>query len=246
MTAVFHLSNHPPSPIEIAKDVQGQLAAFLDANPVVETGEQAREAKLMVDRAKAALDEMEIARDGEVRPLNTKVKEINAGYKAVSEPLARILDALKDRLAAFIAAEEARRLAALEEARKRKEEAERLAREAEAREAEAKDDAAQGVIDANVGAAIAEADAAFADYRVADREAQRAERDAHVKIGGGFGRSLSLRKKETLIVEDAGKLLRAVGMTPKIEEALIAAARDYRRLKGKLPVGIRSETDRAL
>lgn len=237
--------NNPPSTIDVAKTVQTTLADYLARQPVIQNETEAREAKGMIDRGKVALDEMETDRDRQVRPLNDRVRTINNTFKSVREPFERVFDEVKARLATFVRAEEIRLQAEADERRRLADEAEQIAREAEAREAEAKEDAAAGVF-TDVGAAVTEADAAFSDFNRATREAARADRDAHVKIGGGFGRSLSLRNKETLTIENAAQCLKAVGLTPKIQEAMLSAARDYRKLKGKLPAGVRSDVERGL
>ena len=135
------------------------------------------------------------------------------------------------------AAERAARIAA---------EAEKAAREAEARESEALENAAVGEVGVDVVQVTYEADQAFDDYERKSRFAARAERDAKVKIGGGFGRTAALREKETLVVEDAVTALAAVGLTDKISEALLSAARDYRKRYDALPPGIGASYERVL
>ena len=254
MTAHLRLDhNNPPTPIEFASATIGELSTWMADHPVIQSEEDAREAKLLIDRAKAALEAVETERDGKVRPLNEQVKAINGEYKALHNTDAKspgtfdkVLGELKQRLGAFLLAEEARRAREAEDARRKLEEAERVAREAEAREAEALANAAAGEIGVDVAAVTQEADTAFKDYERQSRFAERAERDTKVKIGGGFGNAASLRTKETLILEDAKACLKAVGVTEKVREALLSAARDYRKLKGELPKGVRAETERAL
>ena len=79
----------------------------------------------------------------------------------------------------------------------------------------------------------------------------RAERETHVKVGAAPGaRALSLRTKEELTVDDAKKLIAAllkVGpLSEKVQDALLSAARDYRKVKGKLPDGVLAKQVRAL
>lgn len=245
--------NNPPPPIEFAKIALDEVSAWMAEHPVILTEDDARQAKLLIDRAKAALEAVEAERDSKVRPLNEQVKAINAEYKALHNAdakspgtLDKILNELKSRLGAFLRAEEDRRLAAAAAERARLEEAERLAREAEAREADAIENAAAGEIGVDVAAVTGEADAAFKAFERQSRFAERAERDTKVKIGGGFSNAVSLRTRETLVLDDAKACLKAVGVTPKIEEAMLSAARDYRKLKGELPKGVRAETERAL
>ena len=104
-----------------------------------------------------------------------------------------------------------------------------------------------GEVGAGLGAASLDADDAIAAAKRAEREAAVAERDAAtVRVGGGWGRVASLRTKETLVVSDAAKAIKAIGMTDKIRDAILSSARDYRKLKGKLPAGIDATTERAL
>lgn len=236
--------NHPPSPIEMAKKTRTAVANFLQDMPVVTTDNDARQTKLIIDRAKASLDEMEDARKREVGPLNLRVSTINESYKAASRPLTALLDQLKSRLAAYIRAEQERREREAEAARQAALEAERIAREAEQREREAIDNAAVGEC-ADVGAAIEDADSAFNDFAKADRTATRAERDMHVKIGGGFRRAASLRTVETLVLVDPFQAIKAIGTTAKIREAILSSARDYRKLNGELPAGVRATHEQA-
>ena len=253
MTAHLRLGdNNPPNPIEFATATLNSLSEWMAEHPVVLTDDEAREAKLLIDRAKAALEDVEKERDAKVRPINEQVREINSAYKALHNTSGqpgtfdKILGELKTRLAAFLRAEEQRRQREAEEQRRRLEEAERMAREAEAREAEALANAAAGEIGVDVAAVTNEADSAFKAFERQSRFAERAERDTKVKIGGGFGNAASLRTKETLFLDDPKACLKAVGLTEKVKEALLSAARDYRRLKGELPKGVRAETERAL
>jgi hypothetical protein len=244
-------NNPPPDTIASARSAFNVLSQYLKSEPVVETREQAKAAKGQIDLAKSALDALESERDGLVRPLNERVKAVNEEFRAAREPLKRLLDEVKARLDRYLEAEERRRLAELEERRCAAQEAERLAREAEAVEAEAKENAAEGEF-TDVGAATAEADARFDEFKRADRAARIAERDANVRIGDGFGRSLSRRTTETLQVDDPVKALRALmkergGALPeKIGDAIKSAARDYRKAKGELPPGVSSIATRSL
>lgn len=245
--------NNPPSVIEFAGQSIHAISEWMKENPVIETEDQARDAKPLIDRAKAALDEMEDERDGKVRPLNEQVAEINAKYKALhnADPKKpgvydKIFGELKARFAAFLRAEETKRQAAAEAARKAAEEAERIAREAEAREAEALQSAAQGELGVDVAVVTDEADEAFADYQRQSRFAARAERDSKVKIGGGFGQAVSLRTKETLHLDSYNKAITAIGPHEKIKEAILSAAREYRKQHGRLPDGVRAETERVV
>lgn len=245
--------NNPPGPIEMAQSIIQTLSDWMADHPVIQTEEDARAAKPLIDRAKAAMDELEAERDGKVRPLNEKVAEINAEYKAVhnTDPkkpgtFNKVFNELKARVADYLRKEEQKRLAAAAEARRIQEEAERQAREAEEREREALDNASAGEVGVDVAAVTKEADESFSTFERQSRFADRAERDTKVKIGGGFAGAVSLRTAETLTLDDPLKALVVIGVTDKIRDAILSAARDYRKANGKLPDGVSSTKERKL
>jgi chromosome segregation ATPase len=245
--------NKPPGPIELARVTIDAMSEFMKDNPVIDSEDTAREAKLLCDRAKAALDEIEAERDKSVRPLNEQVSAINAKYKALHNTDSkkpgtydRIFTELKARLSAFLIKQEEIKRKEAERAAAEAAEAERLAREAEQRELEAKANAKVGEVDVDVVAATEEADATFAQFEQASRFAARAERDTKVKVGGGFGKAAALRKVETLHLENYGRAIKAIGPHPKIEEGILAAAREYRKDHGQLPDGVTATTERKL
>lgn len=245
--------NKPPETIEAAQDTMTALSAWMAEHPVIEIEDDAREAKKLLDRAKGCAGEIENDRDRLVRPLNEQIDTINGKYKAVhnKDPkkpgtLDRIVLELKARLGIFIKAEEVKRAAEAERLRLAAEEAARIAREAEASEREAIANANAGELGVDVTQVVVEADSRFADFQKADREAQRAERNEHVKIGGGWGNAVSLRTKETLVLISYSRAITAIGPNDKIQEAILSAARDYRKLYGKLPDGVTAETTREL
>ena len=245
--------NNPPGPIEMAESIMRVLSDWMQDHPVIQTEEDARAAKPLIDRAKAAMDELEAERDGKVRPLNEQVAQINAEYKAVhnADPkkpgtFNKVFNELKSRVAEYLRKEEQKRLAAAAEARRIQEEAERQAREAEAREREALESAAVGEIGVDVAAVTKEADAAFEAFERQSRFADRAERDIRVKLGGGFGASVGLRTAETLQVDDVLKAIVIIGVTERIREVILTEARAYRKANGRLPDGISATTERKL
>lgn len=245
-------SNNPPGPIEHAQSVVDDINAWLADHPVIESEDQAREAKPYLDRAKAAFEEVESERDGKVRPLNEKVKATNETYKALhnTDPkkpgrFDKIVIELKARVAAFMLREEEKRRVAAEKARLAQEEAERIAREAEAKEAEALENAKAGEV-VDVAEVTKHADEAFSEFERQSRFAARAERDTKVKIGGGFGRSASLRNVETLHLESYSKALKAIGPHDKIRDAILSVAREYRKEHGALPDGVTATYERGL
>lgn len=245
--------NNPPGPLEMAESIMQALSDWMKDHPVIETEDDARAAKPLIDRAKAAMDEIEAERDGKVRPLNEQVTQINAEYKAVHNvdpkkpgTFNRVFNELKTRVADYLRCEEQKRLAAAAEARRIQEEAERQAREAEEREREALSNASAGEVDIDVATVTKEADEAFQTFERQSRFADRAERDTKVKIGGGFASAVSLRTAETLNLDDALKALVVIGVTDKIRDAILSAARDYRKLNGELPDGVSSIKERKL
>lgn len=245
--------NLPPGPIEAARPTITDLSIWMQEHPVIETEIQAREAKLLLDRAKACAGDIEDERDRLVRPLNEQIAEINTVYKAVHNSdhkrpgsLDKIVAELKSRLTGFARVEEAKRLAEAERKRREAEEAERIAREAEQRERDAFENARSGELGVDVASVIEQADTAFVGFQRADREAARAERDAQVRIGGGWGKTLTLRTQETLILDDPIQAIRAMGVNEKLRDAILSAARDYRKLHDRLPVGVSAVTERKI
>ena len=245
--------NNGPDLIDFSRETMATLSEWMAEHPAVENEDDAREAKKLLDRAKSCAGDIEAERDKLVRPLNEQIDEINARYKAVHNKdskrpgtLDKVVNELKARLADFIRAEEARRYAEAEAARRAAEEAERLAREAEAREREAIENAKAGELGVDVTQVVVEADSRFADFKKADREAARAERSADVRIGGGWGRAASLRTKETLILDDPIQAIRAIGVNEGIRDAILTAARAYRKIHNKLPNGVSAVTERQL
>lgn len=236
--------NRPPSQIDTAGEITSSINSWLKDHPVIQTEEMAREAKVLIDRGKLGVKDLEDEREQKVKPLNLQVQEINKVYRPVKDLLQKVTYEATRRITDFLAREEAKRIKAAEEARKKAEEAERIAREAEQRERDTIADAEVGAV-VDVAASVSAADEAFAAYQRQQRAANLAERETKVKIGGGFTRALSLRNKETLTVTDAISAISAIGLTPDIEAAILKGARAYRTLHQELPPGIHSTTERA-
>lgn len=245
--------NQPPGVIDAAHDTMAALADWMKDRPVIETAADAEGAKLLLDRARGCAGEVEAERVRQVTPLNEHVAEINATFKPIHNTdakkpgtLDKVVQQLKDRLAAFIKAEQTKREEAAEQARVAALLAERLAREAEAKEREAIDNARNGELGVDVTQVVVEANSRFADFKKADRTAARAEKATNVRVGGGWGRSASLRTVETLILDDPFRAIEDMGVSAKLEEAILSAARDYRVKHEKLPSGISAKTERKL
>ena len=244
--------NHPPSAIELAKLTIEALGAFLQDHPVIVNEAEAREAKLIKDRADMALREVEAERDAHVRPLNEEVASINTVYHRWHNTNPKkpgtwdtLLSELRVRLTAYVSAEERRRQAAAEAARRLAAEAACKAREAEERERAAAAEARDGVC-TDIAAMTAEADHAFAQFERAERQAIRAQEATHVRLTGGFGKAASLRTHEILAVTDWRAAIEEMGLTDPLREAIITAARAYRKAFGELPDGISRTKERSI
>lgn len=238
--------NNPPGPIEHADETVAALGSWMAEHPVILNEEDAREGKLLVDRAKAAAEEMENERTALVRPLNEQVKTINDRYRPHKATLEGTLKVLVDRLDSFTARLEEQRRVEADNKRRELEAAEMAARAAEVAEQEAVDNAATGELGIDVAQTTQNADAAFELYKLAEREAARADRNTKVKIGGGFRRALTRREKETLEVTDWMEAVAFMGLTDKIKEAILTEARAFRQEFKELPPGITATYDRSL
>lgn len=237
--------NQPPDMSIMVGEVAQNLSDWMKDNPVIADESKAREAKIKIDVGKLAIADLEAERTAKVKPLNEQVKTINEGYRAPRELLRKVLDELERRVTDFLAKEEAKRIVAAEEARKAAEIAEQLARGAERSEQIALSNAAAGELDVSVMDAVAEADRSFTAYQKAERQAQIAEREAgNVRLGGGFTRALSLRSTEVLHVTDLMAAVGAMKESARITEAVIKAARSYKKVYGKYPPGIEVQIER--
>lgn len=238
--------NQPPHAIDYAREAMADLNRFLSDNPVIQTIEQAKEGALFVERTRKTIADMEDVRKKDVAPLNEKVKAINEVYRAVRDPLDGVLAELKRRLTDFTARLEAIRIREAEEARLEAQRLEMEARRAEEAEREAKDSATFGEV-TDVAAAIVEADQKYTAFAQADRAASIAERDTHVRLPSQLGgKALSMRTAETLILNDPIAAINAIGVTENIRDAILSAARSYRKLMGELPPGISSDRKRQI
>lgn len=248
--------NHPPGPIEHARETIETLGKWMADHPVIQTDADAREAKLLIDRAKTALESVETERDSKVRPLNEQVSAINAEYKALHNPdgkksgkwgvYDRIFNELKARMEAYLKAEEDKRIEAARIAAEAVRKAEQDARDAEAREREAIENARAGEIGVDVMTATQEADASFKTFEQSRRTLEIAQVDSRFKVGGGFQKPLGLRTSKKLVLNDVEAAIKAIGLTEGIREAVLSSARDYRKLRGALPAGVAEIEERVL
>lgn len=238
--------NQPPGAISFAKESATALSDWMKDHPVVDTEDAARAAKLLLDRAKSSLESMETERDAQVRPLNEQVKAINDRYRSPRTMLEKVRNALVDRLTAYARRLEAERQRAAEEARRAAEAAAKAAQEAAERERQAREEAEQGVCDIDLGQVTQEAEQAIHDLGRAGRTAQRAERDTKVRIGGGFGRVMTLRDEEILTIANIHAAIEDLFPNQDIADAVLKAARAYRRENDEMPRGIAASYQRGL
>lgn len=237
-------SNSDIAAIHAAEDTLNALNDWMKDHPVIENEDDARSGKSLLDRGKLAIDDLEDERRAKVDPLNAQVKGINDAYRPSRSALDEIVHILWQRLTAFMKAEEEKRLEAARQARKLAEQKEREAREAEAKEKEGLANAEAGELDVDAVELIQQADTAFTEFKAAERAANVAERDAKVKIGGGFRRAIGLRTKEVLVLTDIIECLDDLGSIPEgVEAEMLKAARAYRKINKRLPKGIEAREE---
>lgn len=244
MNEVGH--NKPPSMIEVCDQVAGDLNGWLAEHPVILTEDEVRDAKLLLDRSKLGLKDLEDERDKKVRPLNEQVKTINDEYRPTKGIVSTLNEELGKRIEAYILAEEAKRIAEAREAARRAAEAEAAARAAERAEQEALDARNTGELGIDIKTATTTADTAFREYERAERAAQVAEKATHVKVGGGFSRATSLRKVKVYNITDAAAALHAIGVTDDIRDAIVKGAKAYHEEHGEIPPGILMHEERKI
>jgi len=238
--------NNPPDMTITANEAAKDLSDWMAENPVIETHDAARDAKNQIDRAKICLKELDDERDGKVRPLNEKVREINLYYKSPRSVLERVSEELANRFGGFLRAEELRRIEAANAARRIAEENEYKAREAERVEQEALRNAAAGELGIDTKAVVVEANDAFRDHERSQRAAELADRETKVKIRGIFGRASSLRDKETLTIIDPLLVMATTGANEEIIKQLKSLAKAYRKLHNRLPDGVEATIEREI
>lgn len=249
--AVIGGNNPPePTPLERADEAMVALSNFLNETPVIETGPHLVEAKRLVEHARGACAELEAERAEKVRPHNDSVAIINAAYKKIHNTdskkpgmLDRVLGEVRARLTAYGVAEEAKRAREAEELRAAAVLAEQAARDAEAAEQQAKHDAVVGVMDTGVADKIKAADEKFAEFEAASRFAARAEKGVAFRIGGG-AKALGMRTEKTLVLENYGRAIKAIGPCDTIRDAILTAARAYKKQHGVLPDGVTETSER--
>ncbi len=237
--------NQPPSQIDTLGEACAAVGAWLKITPVVTTEEEARAGKPHVDRLRLGLQDMEAELQTRTKPKLDEINVIRDEYRSIRKLTETLLEETKDRINTWAIQEEQHRRKCAEEARQRAEEAERLARSAEAAEQAAVEESRLGV-ETDIAEATKEADEKFTAFEKAQRELARAQRETKVKVGGGFGRALSSRFKETLVVTDPQQAINKLGWSSRVVEAILTEAREYRRRFGHLPDGVMAETERKM
>ena len=240
------IGHNNPSLVEHGLDTVKALNEWTNEHPVIQSEEEAREGKLLVDRAKLCAKDMDVERRQRQQPHTEEIEKIRTEYREPQSLLEKACAELTRRLNAYVETERINREKAAQEARKAAEEAAKRAAEVIETERRAREEADSGVLDANVVDAVADTEVAVKMAEKAERIAARAERDTKVKVGGGFRRALSQRNIETLVVEDASAALQALGVTDHIREAILTSARKYREVIGELPDGVSATYERTL
>ncbi len=246
--AVIGGNNPPPDVIENARSVYKVVSAFLAENPAIVDEDAARKANEVRDQGVNMVKALSAADVAETKPMYDAWKDAKARWKKPTDALTQVLAELSNRLAAFMRAEEAKRQAIAEEARKKAAELERIAREAEAAEQAAILAAKEGEF-SDAGAAMAKADIAFDQFKDARAEAKVATREEDVRLRSRFGsKATTLRTVETLHVDDPVAALKSMWPDAGIEAALLTAARAWRKAHGgeALPAGIRRTTEQKI
>jgi hypothetical protein len=241
-------ADNQPSRIDFAVEAYDELRTYLKSHPVVMSQDDAQAGAAVNERTLVALNEARAERETKTRPFRDRLNAIFDAYALVKDKgtLETARGELRKRLTKYANDIEAKRIAEVERLRKEAEEAERIAREAEAAEREAIDDAEQGV-ESDVGEAIQQADQAFTDFRRADKTAAIAAKNVPVRFKSVLGgNSRGMRTVEVLVIEDVAKVIRILGMTDKIRDAILSSARDYRREYDELPAGITATFERTL
>lgn len=254
--AVIGGNNPPKSAVFLrVEEIIAVANKWITERPTITEQEIADKAGAFVRQSTTAQNELNKARLEATLPLRQQVDAINKEHDDLGSTLKRLTGIILERLNAFATAQRLEQERIAREAREAAEKAAAEAAEAKRKEAEllaqAESGAAKGGF-ANVASSIAESREAEQRAKQLEAEAKAAEK-AKPKFGGehfteGSRRSLTQRKVETPVVSSPGDVLRAVitangGSVPDgVRDALLTAARAYKREKGKWPKGITIET----
>lgn len=244
--------NKPPGhALELERGQEGlaELRAFLLKHTAVKDESAAKLCAGWIERTRTTIEAVEAEEQLRVKPLRTQLNAIYELYREVREPLKTLLKTLRERGTAYAREEERKRELIAAEARRKADEAEAAARAAEQAEADAiaRADVGEEQHMPVVTAAIKQADVAFGTFKRASRIADIATRDVKVRIAPTLGRrALAMSTYEVLSVSSLGAAIKAMGMTPAIEEAVLKSAKAYRTEYGELPPGITSTNERRM
>lgn len=217
---------HNLPPIEEIRQRTDDLIAAADEwlRKVPEIGDDdtAGKASDFLDQLRAEFKAAEAERKAEKQPHADAAKAVDEAYKPIKTRLEKAAEAIKKLLTPWLA----KKQAAEDEARRRREEEARKAEEEARRKAE--EAAKAKSIDAEIEAEEAAERASAA--------AKAAEREANAKVKGDFGRTVALRTTYRGVIEDHNKALAVYATDPLIVEALEKAiGRDIRAGKRVIP-----------
>lgn len=200
-----------------------------------------------INELTGALKAVDADRDARVRPMNERVKAINAEYAPIKALLHDIDDRLRSMNRTWLIAKDKERKAEAERAKLEAEAAQRAALAAQEKAALEAERAADGDVtegDPDPVTASLEAQEATRQARIAEARLKKLETAKPRSGGGPAGRAIGLRTEEHLSIASMKDLVLAVremGMRESIINTVLAAARAYRRETGKLPKGITAE-----
>lgn len=192
-------NNPPPYDADVVAAHEKRLRELADAGGAwldlgkIETEEQAGKLNDFITQARAAMKAIEDDRKAAKKPHLDAGAAVDGRFKTLTTPLDTLIGKLKRPLAAYLAekqrAEDARKAAEREAARKAQEEADRLRREAEAR---------------NDVIAQAEGEKAA---KAAEKAAKAAEKPARANVASatGGGRTMSSRTTYRAEVENVNR-----------------------------------------
>src|SRR5678815_1600711 len=90
--------NRPPGMIDVAGEITASLGKWMEGHPVIQGEDEAREAKILIDRAKLCFKDLEAERERKVKPLNLEVAEINDSYRPARGLLQKVQYELVHRI----------------------------------------------------------------------------------------------------------------------------------------------------
>jgi hypothetical protein len=238
--------NKGPDMTGTAATTTADISAFMSETPVIETAEQAGEAKTFLDRGTLCTKDLDDERKTKTYPLDKERERIFDYYRGPRELLQRVIEELRRRLTYFAAAEEARRIEIARQNAERARVSEEAAQAAEQREHQAMVEADSGVLGGDIAALAHDADTAFAEFKKAEHQAQISERETHVRINDpvGMRRAVSMRGHDVIIITDAIAFIKETGVPHNLEEPMRTVARAFKKVHGRWPAGVEVHVER--